>query len=93
MDRFAQVVIDNAKKKAETFALVEQRPISNAKGFGRLVHTRARIDKADLEFYYGLYAREPEIYQVVASTHATRFAKVAPELLEWVSSFETTATP
>lgn len=90
MDRFAQVVIDNAKKKAENFSLVEQRPISNARGFGRLVHTRARINKIDLEFYYGLYAREPEIYQVVASAHATRFAKVEPELFQWVSSFETT---
>ena len=93
MDRFAEVVIDNAKKKAETFALVEQRPISNARGFGRLVHTKARINKIELEFYYGLYAREPEIYQVVASAHATKFARMAPELLEWVSSFETTATP
>ncbi len=90
MDRFAQVVIDNAKKKAESFSLVGQRPISNPRGFGRLVHTRARIDKTDLEFYYGLYAREPEIYQVVASAHATRFAKVEPELLQWVSSLETT---
>jgi|EndMetStandDraft_5_1072996.scaffolds.fasta_scaffold29577_4 hypothetical protein len=93
MDRFAQVVIDNAQKKSETFTLVEQRPISNARGFGRLVHTKARINKIDLEFYYGLYAREPEIYQVVASAHATKFAKMAPELLEWVSSFETTAAP
>jgi hypothetical protein len=93
MDRFAQVVIDNAKKKAENFSLVEQRPISNARGFGRLVHTRARINKIDLEFYYGLYAREPEIYQIVASAHATKFAKIAPELLEWVSSFETTTAP
>jgi hypothetical protein len=93
MDRFAQVVIENAKKKAESFTLVEQRPISNARGFGRLVHTKARIDRMDLEFYYGLYAREPEIYQVVASAHATKFPKLEPELLQWVSSFETTAAP
>lgn len=93
MDRFAQVVIDNARKNSQNFTLVEQRPISNARGFGRLVHTKARIDRIDLEFYYGLYAREPEIYQVVASAHATKFAKLAPELLEWVSSFETTGAP
>ena len=44
----------------------------------------SKIQKANL------YAREPEIYQVVASAHATKFATMAPELLEWVSSFETT---
>lgn len=89
MDRFAQVVIDNARKNSESFTLVEQRPISNARGFGRLLHTKARIDKIDLEFYYGLYAREPEIYQIVASARSGKFAQVAPDLLEWVSSFET----
>jgi hypothetical protein len=89
LDRFAQVVIDNARKRADTFTLVEQRPISNRQGFARLVHTKARMKGIDLEFYYGLYAREPEIYQVVASTHASKFGAMEPQLLEWVSSLET----
>jgi hypothetical protein len=64
-------------------------PSRTARAFARLVHTKARMKGIDLEFYYGLYAREPEIYQVVASTHSSRFGAMEPQLLEWVSSLET----
>lgn len=89
MDRLAEVVVENARKTAQQFTLLDQKPISNSRGYGRLVHTKARMAGIDLEFYYGLYAREPQIYQVIAWTDTKKFAINESQLREWVSSLET----
>jgi len=89
MNAFTNVVLQNARNAATSVAIVEQKPIDNAQGAGRLLHTRAKAKGQDMEFYYGLYAREPEIYQLVAFTFERNFAKVEPQLYEWVSSLQT----
>lgn len=89
MDAFTNIVLGNARKVATEFFLVEQKTLTNAQGDGRLLHARAKLQGQGMEFYYGLYAREPEIYQLVAFTFQRNFAAVEPQLLEWVSSLET----
>lgn len=89
MDAFANVVLGNARKVAPGLSLVERKTLLNVQGPGLLLHTRATMQGREMEFYYGLYAREPEIYQLVAFSFRRSFAAVEPQLLEWVSSLET----
>jgi hypothetical protein len=89
MDTFARVIMDNARNAVRDLTLVEQKTLENAQGPGRLLHTRGKVEGNAVEFYYGLYAREPEVYQVVAFTRQRNFGELEPQLYEWVSSLET----
>jgi hypothetical protein len=89
MDALANVVLQNARNVAPNLTVVQQRPLENPQGAGRLLHTRAKMHGQGMEFYYGLYTREPEVYQLVAFTFEKNFKKVEPSLYEWVSSLQT----
>jgi hypothetical protein len=89
MDALANVVMANARKVSSDFTLLEQRSLDNPQGAGRLLHARGKMEGQVMEFYYGLYTREPEIFQLVAFSFQRNFGKVEPQLYEWISSLQT----
>ena len=61
-------------------------------GGGTRLHTQATVNGLRVESYYGLYAREPWIFQVIGFTGQRQFASVEAELASLIASFEGPAT-
>lgn len=89
MDRFAKVVMDNARKGAKEVQLVEETRLLHRLP-ARLLHTRSTIEGMELEGYYGLFIRDRCIFQVVAFTRKKQFGGLASELLDLIKSFDST---
>lgn len=85
MERFAEVILGNARQASTDLKVVARDPLP---GGGTRLHTRATIEGIPIESYYGLYAREPWIFQVVAFTSQRHFPSVEGELEAIVASFE-----
>jgi hypothetical protein len=85
MDRFAGVVVENARRGASSFELVGQWPLGAS---SRLLQTRSTVNGVQVQNYYGLYARAPYIYQVIAFTTDGNFDAMAEDLKQTVQSFE-----
>jgi hypothetical protein len=89
MDRFAEVVLGNARQAASDFRMVDRLQLPAR---GLLLHTQATVGGLAIESYYGLFAQEPWIFQVVAFSNAQQFSSVAPELATVISSFQAPAS-
>jgi len=87
VDRFAEIVIENARKAAGQLEIVSREPLPHRLP-ARLIHTRGTIDGMQVESYYGLFVRDRVIFQVMAFTRREGFAAVEPELLALIKSFE-----
>ena len=85
LDRFAEVVLDNARNAAPDLEVMDSQPLASG---GLRLHTRGTINGIAIESYYGLYAREPWIFQVYAFTTDHHFDAVKDDLAEIVVSFE-----
>jgi hypothetical protein len=85
MDRFAEVVLGNARKGSPDLKVLGRDPLPNG---GARLHTQATVNGIAIESYYGLYAREPWIFQVVAFSGRRQFSSVESELQAVVASFE-----
>jgi hypothetical protein len=85
MNKFAEVVLGNARKSAHDLRVINRDTLPAG---GTLLHTRGTINGMAIESYYGLYAREPWIFQVVAFTSQRHFESVKADLGAVVSSFE-----
>jgi hypothetical protein len=85
-EAFHRVVLENARKAAKSFDVVEDGPLPDRQG-AQLIHTKSVVQELQLESYYGLFASGPNIYQVVAFVPRERFGAVAPELKGIVASF------
>jgi hypothetical protein len=85
MDKYAEVVLGGARKSAPDLKLVSRQELP---GGGVRLHTRGTVNGLAIESYYGLYAREPWIFQVVGFTGQRQFASVEGELAAIVSSFQ-----
>lgn len=85
MEKFAEVVLGNARQASKDLSVLEQDPLP---GGGTRLHTQATIGGLAIESYYGLYAREPWVFQVVAFTSRSHFASVQGDLEAIVASFE-----
>jgi hypothetical protein len=85
LDKFAEVVLSNARESAPDLEVVGRQPLASG---GLRLHTRGTIDGIALESYYGLYAREPWIFQVYAFTVQRHFDAVKNDLGNVVASFE-----
>jgi hypothetical protein len=86
--RLESAVLAHARRSSQAVTVLEQRAIENAQGEGRLLHTRDKRGGQEIEFLYGFYSREQLVYQVTAFTSRRSFARLQPQLLEWVSSLE-----
>jgi len=85
MDKFAEVVLTNARKSAHDLRVINRETLP---GGGTLLHTQGTIKGLAIESYYGLFAREPWIFQVVAFTSQRHFDSVKADLGAVVGSFE-----
>ncbi len=89
MDKFADVVLANVRKTSPDVKLLEREALP---GGGTRLHTQATVNGLRVESYYGLYAREPWIFQVIGFTGQRQFASVEAELASLIASFEGPAT-
>jgi hypothetical protein len=87
MDRLTEAVAQNARKTATKFEEVGREPITSRIA-SRLLEVRATAKGQELHFYYGLYASEPYIYQVIAMAREKEFGRLRGELKQTVASFE-----
>jgi hypothetical protein len=85
MDRFAEVVLGNVRQASKDLKVLARDPLP---GGGTRLHTQATINGLAVESYYGLYAREPWIFQIVAFASRAHFASVQGDLEAIVASFE-----
>jgi len=85
MDRFADVVLANARATAPDLKLLDRQSLQ---GGGLRLHTQGTYNGAAVETYHGLFASEPWIFQVTAFATQPRFESVADELAEIVASFQ-----
>jgi len=85
MDKFAEVVLGNARKAAPDLKVLDRAPLE---GGGTLIHTRSTVNGLAVESYYGLYASEPWIFQVIAFAGQRQFDTVKGDLGAIVASFE-----
>jgi hypothetical protein len=87
MNRFVEVVSNNARVTASKFQVLATEPLSPVIA-SRLLEVRATFKTQDVHGYYGLFAQEPYIYQVVAMVSETEFATISDDLKRTVASFE-----
>jgi hypothetical protein len=85
MDRFADVVLGNARETAPDLRVISRDDLHAG---GALIHTQGTYDGLAIESYYGLFASEPYIFQVVAFTEQRQFAAVEAHLRSAIDSFE-----
>jgi hypothetical protein len=85
MDRFAEVILGNVRKASPDVKVLSREALP---GGGTRLHTQATVNGLQIESYYGLYAREPWIFQVIAFTGQRQFASVESELASLVASFQ-----
>jgi hypothetical protein len=85
MGKFAEVVLGNARKSSRDLRVINRDALPTG---GTLLHTRGTINGMAIESYYGLFAREPWIFQVVAFTSQRHFDSVKADLGAVVGSFE-----
>ncbi len=85
MDRFAEVVLGNARKGSPDLKVLGRDPLPNG---GVRLHTQATVNGIAIESYYGLYTHEHWIFQVVAFSGRRQFSSVESELETVVASFE-----
>jgi hypothetical protein len=87
MDRFTEAVTENARRGASKFELISNTPLSITLA-SRLLEIRFTNKGQEMHGYYGLFAREPYIYQVAAIISEKEFSGLSAELKQTVSSFE-----
>jgi hypothetical protein len=87
MDRFVTVVSQNARESASRFEVLSTASLSPVIA-SRLLEVRATFKRQNIRGYYGLYAREPYIYQVIAMASDAEFESIREDLKRTVSSFE-----
>lgn len=87
MDRFADVIAQTARRAASKFTVVATEPLSTLVA-SRLLEVKMSSKGQNLHGYYGLFAREPYIYQVIGLVSEQEFSSISLELKESVSSFE-----
>ena len=85
MDKFAEVILGNVRKASPDVKLLAREVLP---GGGTRLHTQATVGGLQIESYYGLYVREPWIFQVIGFTGQRQFASVETELASLVASFQ-----
>lgn len=85
MDKFADVVLGNARRSARDLRVLARDALHAG---GTRLHTQGTIKGMAIESYYGLFAAEPWIFQVVAFTSQRQFAAVEGDLASILASFE-----
>jgi len=88
MDKFAQVVLNNARRSAPDMKVIAREPLHAG---GTLIHATGTVNGIAIEYYYGLFASEPWIFQLVAFTGQERFESVRSDFRSIIDSFEAPA--
>jgi hypothetical protein len=86
MDKFAEVVLQNARKAEQDLEVIESGPLATSLQDGRLVHTRGSASGLEVETYHGLYIHGSYIIQVMAFCPQKAFPAVESEFQEILSS-------
>jgi len=86
MEKFVDVVLENASAEVTDLQLAGREALHDG---GTLVHATGTVDGLPVDYYYGLFASEPWIFQVVAFASRQQFPSVQGELRSIIDSFET----
>ncbi len=88
MDRFVEVVVENARANTKNFQQIGVWPIPSPLESVRLVETRSTVAGFDVHGYHGLFFERRVAYQVYAFAPEKNFARIADELKTTVLSFQ-----
>jgi hypothetical protein len=87
MERFATVVLDNARKSVTGLVVIEQKSLPHTLP-NKFIHTRGKVQGMDIETYYGLFIRDRILFQVLGFANQSGFPGVESELQQLIKSFE-----
>lgn len=86
MARLKEVVLQNARKAAADFEMLEETQIPSAIPQALLLHSRGTAKSIPMEMYHGLFISEPYVIQVIAFAQTRTFRDLEPELREIITS-------
>ena len=86
MDKFAEVVVQNARQAVQNLEVIESGPLATSLQDGRLVHTRGSASGLAVETYHGLYIHGSYVIQVMAFCPQKAFPALESEFQEILGS-------
>lgn len=86
-DALTDAVIDNSKKLATEFKLIDRQPLRTRPEDGRMLHTQSTVNGLAIESLVGVIGYYEHGFQVVAFARRASFAGVEAELRSIVESF------
>jgi hypothetical protein len=87
-DALTDVVLDNAKRAATAFEVVDRDKLKTLPEEGRLVHTKSTTGGLEIESLTGVVAVYEHGYQIIAFAPRKSYAEVEADLRSIVESFE-----
>jgi len=95
MTRFRDVAVENLRKEATSFEIVEEGPLSTPSNAttAYLIHNRRAVAGVTVEGYHALFILDGNIYQVFAFTTQAGFEDMSAELRKVIEDFKVRTSP